>query len=169
MKKLLYPKNLLTVSREAMEFVISIAKLYEAKLYVLNILDNLSYSNSSSNLPEVNKFIRDIEEIARKELRNFISENFYHNIEINQIIKCGDLKEEVLKFSREEDIDLIVVSSKGLTSEFAAGKNDLKETLKNQTSLPVLSADYSKYSKDKFYTFENCNSQLNNFDISLLN
>ncbi len=169
-KKILYPTDLFTVSKAALEYALTFAKLYKAEIYVLNVLDDLCYDNLLHDTQENDDFIKSVEEIVRIELKKYLKENFKDNESIFQVIKSGDPKEEILKFSEEKQIDLIILSSDDQFVGSIDGIEDLIENLIDQSKVPVLMIDKPAYQDiNKHSSVIDKEIQLYNTGLSLFN
>lgn len=169
-KKILYPADLFTVSKAALEYALTIVRLYKAKIYVLNVMDNLYYDNLLHDIHESSDFLKSVEEIARMELKRNLKENSEDSKNIFQIIKKGDPKEEILKFSEEEQIDLIILSSEDQFIDSINGIDYLSESLICQSKIPVLLIDKPAFhDNNKHIKGTNKEIQLYNTGLSWFN
>ncbi len=169
-KKILYPTDLSSISLTALEYALTFVKLYDAQIYVLNVIDNLFYDDLIIETPETNAFFRSIEEIARMDLKKYLNENFDSTPDIFQIVKCGNPKEEILKFTEEQEIDLIILSSNEQSTDFDSGKDNLMATLLSQTKIPVLSLNKPETTNsNSYFSVDDKKFQLNNFGLTLFN
>ena len=101
-------------SRAAFEKAVELAEKFQAKLYVLHVLPpvfNPVLPDSEYIFPEQPKdvLIIKVEERLKQEYGSFVGEA----IESSTVILDGHISSEIIRFLREEDVDLVVLGSYG--------------------------------------------------------
>ncbi len=169
-KKILYPTDLSSISLPALEYALTFVRLFGAKIYVLNIIDNLFYNDLTFDTPETNDFFRSIEEIARTDLKKYFNESFENSSGIFQVVKYGNPKDEILKFAEEENIDLIIFAGEDQADDVRLQQNGLMVEVISRTEIPVLSLNNPSAShNNSYYTVKDDKFQLNKFGLTLFN
>lgn len=121
MKKILFPTDFSDVSKNAFIYALKLADAVNAEIITLHVyaLDSPSYLDGSIYLQEIYEY----EELSEFEnykdevpvLRNIAKTNDLGHIQISNVLIQGNLVAEVLKISKEENIDFIVLGTKGVT------------------------------------------------------
>ena len=140
MKKILVPTDFSEQADNAMNMACQIAKKNGAEVYALHILDisgyidyaaDSSYSmmGSPPSLVLDEKFMNDLQEGAQEKMEHFIDKYRSNEINIQQKIEFGNAYLFITEEVKNEDIDLIVMGSKGVedgVEEFFVGSNTEK-------------------------------------------
>ena len=98
------------ISKKAIHYGVSLARKYEAELYVIHVIHN-PFGLKGWSLPtisleeEYKKILKD----AKKELDRIIGVEQTAGMSIIELIKEGDPTEEILKTVRDEKIDLLIM------------------------------------------------------------
>ncbi len=109
-KKILFPTDFLEGSSDAMPYALDLAKKYGAKLYILHVIHDVLHPGYVPHI-SVDKVYQEIEEYAKKEIETkFIEELRGFTNFSNHIIK-GSPANDIINFSKENDIDLIVMAT----------------------------------------------------------
>lgn len=121
MKKILFPTDFSDVSKNAFIYALKLADALNAEIITLHVyaLDSPAFLDVSIYLQEIYEY----EELSEFEnfkdevpvLRNIAQANDFGHIPISNVLIQGNLVTEVLKISKEENIDLIVLGTKGAT------------------------------------------------------
>lgn len=120
-KTILWPTDLSRYSKEAIDEVVSLSKLYDAKVVVLySAVDLCSYFPAYGNYPDKDRLndFRDWEvEKARKSLDKLCEEELRECPLIELRLALGDPVKNILEHAEKENADLIILSSHGLGRE----------------------------------------------------
>jgi nucleotide-binding universal stress UspA family protein len=121
MKKILFPTDFSDVSKNAFIYALKLADALNAEIITLHVyqLDSPVFLDASIYLQEIYEY----EELSEFEnykdevpvLRNIAQANDLGHIPISNVLIQGSLVAEVLRISTEENIDLIVLGTKGAT------------------------------------------------------
>lgn len=117
-KRILFPTDLSEGSAHAVPFVADLTKHYGAKLYIIHVMYDVARA-TGWYVPHVSmdEMYREIEANARKEIEKCCIEELRGYKDIDYKVLKGVPHEEILKFSEENSIDLIIMgthSRKGL-------------------------------------------------------
>jgi nucleotide-binding universal stress UspA family protein len=111
-------KRILVVSKstknckEAVHYGISLAKQYQAKLYVLHVIhDPFSLEGWNLPIPSLKKEYENLVVKAREEIDRIIKSEQADGLEISEWIREGKPEEEVIAAVKEEKIDLVIMSA----------------------------------------------------------
>ncbi|REG96085.1 universal stress protein [Flavobacterium aquicola] len=121
MKKILFPTDFSDVSKNAFIYALKLADAVDAEIITLHVyaLDSPAFLDVSIYLQEIYEY----EELSEFEnykdeipiLRNIAQANDLGHIPIRNVLIQGNLVTEMLKISDDENIDFIVLGTKGAT------------------------------------------------------
>ncbi|MEW6067579.1 MAG: universal stress protein [Nitrospirota bacterium] len=113
-KRILFPTDFSEGASQALQYAVDIAKRYGAKLYLLHVLYDVAKASGwyvpHSSLSEMYK---DIEKGAKKELESFGIEELGKFKDIERSVIKGTPHEEIVKFAKKNEVDLIVIATHG--------------------------------------------------------
>jgi len=98
--------------KKAVHSGISIAKQFNAKLYVLHVIhDPFSYEGWNLPIASLKQEYENLVKKARKEIDRLIKNEQVDGIEITEWIRDGRPDEEVIEVVEKEKIDLIIMAA----------------------------------------------------------
>lgn len=97
-------------SSKAVKHAVCLARICDAKLYVLYVVDKTHPVNFLDK-KEYLKLVKDYGEKILKGKVKSIKNNVH--ITVESILKQGNIADEIIKFAKNERCDLVVVGSKG--------------------------------------------------------
>jgi nucleotide-binding universal stress UspA family protein len=115
LKKILFPTDFSESSQEASRYALSFAREFKAKLVVLNVVNEKVFTEGL-NLPRVisvEELEKEMTEEGRKRLRTLYQAEEVEGVEWESVIKKGNPFLEIIRFAKEEDIDLIIIGTHG--------------------------------------------------------
>ncbi|MGE5796448.1 MAG: universal stress protein [Ignavibacteria bacterium] len=128
---ILMPTDFSRNSAEAYEFALNFAKRYSAKLHILHVLEPLTQNSESINHHDRMNLERDRIFNAEEELERFINKFSNAHVEICRNILQGRVHEEIIKYAKSENIDLIIIATHGKTNLYhSVAGNVAKKVLK---------------------------------------
>ncbi|RKS14260.1 universal stress protein [Flavobacterium sp. 120] len=136
MKKILFPTDFSEVSKNAFIYALKLADSIDAEIITMHVyqLPQANYVNVSEYLHE----IYDVTELSNFEnykdevpiLRHIAEENNLGKVKISHVLILGNLIHEIEKITKHENIDFIVMGTKGATG--------LKETFLGTVATKVM-------------------------------
>jgi len=121
MKKILFPTDFSDVSKNAFIYALKLADAINAEIITLHVyqIDSPTYLDASIFLKDIYEY----EELSEFEnykdeiplLRNIAEANDLKHIQINNVLVQGFLINEIVTLSKKENIDFIVMGTKGIT------------------------------------------------------
>jgi nucleotide-binding universal stress UspA family protein len=136
MKKILFPTDFSEASINAFIYALKLADSIKGEIITLHVYDlpQVGYSN----VPGVLNEIYDLIELGNFEnykdqvpfLRRIAEQNNMEHIKISNVLDTGNLINKIVKIVRDEDIDYVVMGTKGATS--------LKETFLGTATTKVM-------------------------------
>ncbi len=169
-EKILIPLDLTIFSVSALRYALDFAKLYDAAVYVLNVFDNSPYEIIPRKSPEMDELFYSVEENAKMEMNKFIRNNLENSIKLIQVIKCGKVENEIVKFADEENIDLIIIVSYNKHGVLNPNSDSISNLVIRQTDIPVMLINNNELKNCKnSISLDESKYQLNNFGKYLFN
>jgi nucleotide-binding universal stress UspA family protein len=169
-EKILFPSDLTSSSFVALEYALTFAKLYDADVYVLHVLDSTPYEIISMESPEMGEMFYRVEEQARTEMNKCLRESLATSTKIIQVMRCGDIQDEIIKFAEKENVDLIVMATFSWPGVLDLRSDSITSRIVNKTSIPVMSINKTKLVGNQPYiTVPEKEFQLNTFGKILFN
>jgi nucleotide-binding universal stress UspA family protein len=136
MKKILFPTDFSNVSKNAFIYALKLADSINAEIITMHVyhLPQANYINVSGYLHE----IYDVTELNNFEnykdevpvLRHIAEENNLGHVRISHVLLQGNLIAEIQKITKQENIDFVVMGTKGATG--------LKETFLGTVATKVM-------------------------------
>lgn len=112
--KILCPIDFSEYSDKAAFYAKELSKTFNSKLYIIHIIyEPAEFTGFYVPHISFDKIKTEIKSGAQKLMDEFINRNLkdFSNYEV--VVTIGDPAEEIVKFSEEKDIDLIVIGSQG--------------------------------------------------------
>lgn len=138
-KRILWPTDLSGNAEKANDFVESFSQKYQTEVYVLYVIEELAVHKSwygefdDSHI----KKIHDWEEQKANQRLDQICEKFLNGCPFySKAIAMGDPAEEILKFIKENKIDMVVMTSRGRGARFSFG--GVSEKVVKNSPVPVM-------------------------------
>jgi universal stress protein A len=127
-----------TSSIAAVHAGVSLAKKYEAKLYIIHVIHD-PFKLEGWNLPlaDLEKDYQKLLKKMRRQLDDVINNESREGVQIEVLMPEGDPTEEVVKTVKEQKIDLLVLLAheEGHVEHFLFGRSNQKLLLKMPCSI----------------------------------
>jgi nucleotide-binding universal stress UspA family protein len=111
-------KRILVVSRstkhcrKAVHYGISLAKQYNAKLYVMHVIhDPFSLEGWNLPIPSLEQEYKKLVKTTREEIDRIIKSERADGLEVTEQIREGKPTDEIIEAVKEEKIDLVILSA----------------------------------------------------------
>ena len=139
-KNILLPTDFSKTSLTAAEYALELANEYKAKLHVLNVLEKTPPILAIRSLDLSREKIRQsIDADAQLQLDECIKKiKKIRDAEIIPVIRKGVDFEEIIKYSKEKKIDLIVIATHGRTGILHTLLGSVAEKVIRYSKIPVL-------------------------------
>jgi nucleotide-binding universal stress UspA family protein len=117
-KKILFATDFSENSRWALKYALSFAQKYEAKLYILHVIQQPSYPlgmYAEISFDAMDKFNRNLSEVTEKEMKQVCQTDLAGFTNYEAMILSGTPFLEIIRTAKEKEADLIVVGTHGRT------------------------------------------------------
>ena len=141
LKKILFPTDFSETSEEAARYAISFAREFKAKAYVLHVVNEKIFTEGY-NLPRVvsrESLEEEMAAEAKKRLKTLIPSEDAEGLDWEPVIRQGEPFLEIIRFAKEEDIDLIVIGTHGRSGFEHIIFGSTAEKVVRKAPCPVLS------------------------------
>ena len=168
--KILFPSDLTVYSVAGLDYALTMSKMYDAKLYILHILDTTAFEDITGNIPEMDELYLSLEANKRFEMNRYIRENLKNNSNVFQTLRFGKVDEEIIKFAEQENVNLIIMEENGVHSKTGLYITGIIEKVLTGTDIPVLKTRGPGVETEmQFQSNADRNYQLNTFGMALFN
>ena len=139
-KKVLWPTDFSSSAEKALPFITSLTQQYQAEIHVLYVIEDLAHHESwygEFDKNHIEKLMDWADKSAHKRLDQICDKYLSGCPLYIKHIAVGDPAQEILKCIEKEEIDMVVMASKGHGGKFDFG-SVTEKVLKN-SSVPVTS------------------------------
>jgi nucleotide-binding universal stress UspA family protein len=145
LKRVLVPSDFSEFSDAALKYGVALARSFGASLDLLHVV-TASLPDPMRNSPAgVMGEIHDFEASARKRLGSLVSSEDLVASRVAVKAVCGDPTEEILRYARNNDVDLIVCGTHGLRGWNRLMMGSVAEKLVRQSPCPVLTVHHPEH------------------------
>lgn len=142
LKKILVPTDFSATSKEALKYAISLATEYGAEMTIMHVINEQLFTESL-NLPRVMS-LQSLEKELAKEAEHQMEDFFkdvlgMDDIDYKKIVLKGKPFIQIIQYSRENDIDLIVIGTHGRSGLEHIIFGSTAEKVVRKAPCPVLS------------------------------
>ncbi len=121
-EKILFPTDFMEGCKEAVSYAVDLARKYNASLHIIHVIHDVTQA-TGLYVPHVavNELFKSMEEEANKQIKRDYLEETRGLENITYKVLRGIPYEEIIKYAKQEGIDLIVMASharKGLDRLF---------------------------------------------------
>jgi len=113
-KSILFPTDFSEGSSQALKYAVDLANRYGAKLHLIHVIYDITRA-TGWYVPHrsVEEMYKELEQGAKKELERFGVEELSGVKNIERSVHMGVPHEEIIKFAKENKIDLIIIGTHG--------------------------------------------------------
>lgn len=149
-KNILLPTDLSEASLSAAEYAFDLAGKYNARVHILHVLEKTPpiLTIRSLDLSE-EKIVKSIEKEAKESLKKIIERIADDEADIVSVIVKGIDHEEIVKYSKEQKIDMIVIATHGRTGIMYTLLGSVAEKVIRYSKCPVLVITPPRIQKQK--------------------
>jgi universal stress protein A len=138
-KTILCPTDLSEPSYEGLKYAIELATLFSADLLLTNVLPAVPPLPTNPNFAfEIPEYERGLHADAERKLREVIEQRVPKSLRVRTVIGHGDAGQELVRIAEDEQADLIVMATTGMTGFRHLLFGSVAEKVVRLASCPVL-------------------------------
>ena len=134
--KILYLTDFSEASEYAGQYAISIAGKYGCRLYVAHVVEPFTYADDFGI--DYGAQLREMEATARRLLDDTAASMKKTGADVESILLSGNPSAEIVKFAKEETIDLIVMATHGRSGVEHLLMGSVAEKILRKSPCPVM-------------------------------
>jgi len=146
LKKILVATDFSEAAGAALSYGRALARAFGARLHVVHVVDDmylrLGGDAYAAVLPELQQ---DVEQSAREQLEALVVDNDPTPLPTDLIIREGAPAQEIVKYAKDTDIDLIVVGTHGRGAVAKLLMGSVAERVVRTASCPVLTVRHPEH------------------------
>jgi universal stress protein A len=137
-KKILVPTDFSDLSLAALEYATTFSEVFRAQIYMLHTLDTIPVLALDAVDLTTERIIYETEKNARNDLHAFIMSKVGDIPNLVEVVRKGVAADEIVKFTKEENIDLIVMATHGRSGIAHVLMGSVAEKVIQRSQVPVL-------------------------------
>jgi nucleotide-binding universal stress UspA family protein len=139
LRRILVPTDFSTFSRCALDYGCAFAERFGAELHLLHVVDDYFLLAPEANLalPDRDQYRKDLVDAAERELQKHPAPGACTGAVLRKIV-VGTAFLEIIRYAREETIDLIVIGSHGRSGLSHVLLGSVAERVVRKADCPVL-------------------------------
>jgi phosphomannomutase len=140
-RRVLFPTDFSDYANQALPFAVAIAQDYGASLHVLHVVPTPEIAVQLELVAPVidASFLGDLEKSAREHLETVVPAEVRKRLDVTLAVRRGAAFLEIVRYAREEKIDLIAIATHGRTGLQHALFGSVAEKVVRKAPCPVLS------------------------------
>ena len=145
LKKILVPTDLSDYSSHALAYAVELASAYGATLHLLHVVDaQWAWPAGSADFPgQIGDHLYDLQKSAQEQLEEL--KESIEGIEVVESAVMGTPHVEIVRFAREEGVDLIVLATHGRTGIPHVLIGSVAEKMVQMAPCPVLTVHHPEH------------------------
>ncbi|MBE7445276.1 MAG: universal stress protein [Planctomycetia bacterium] len=144
-RNILCPIDYSVYSEMALKYAIEFAEKYQAKLYLVYVLDIRVYDINDPDLYNVNIVDEETIHKLRERLLKCVNEDTKNKISVEAIVIQGVPFAEIIRAAKDYKIDLIVLGTHGRTGLSHAIMGSVAEKVVRKAPCPVLTIRHPEH------------------------
>ncbi|MCA9079552.1 MAG: universal stress protein [Planctomycetaceae bacterium] len=140
LKKILVPTDFSEFSLHAMKYGCEFARRFGAELHAVSVVEDIYplVPESGMLLPTATNYLNDLKAAAEKTLATRPDPSWVEGVEVKREVLIGTAFLEIIRYAKEEDIDMIVIGTHGRTGLVHALMGSVAEKIVRKAPCPVL-------------------------------
>jgi len=148
LNRVLFPTDFSELSLQALKYARSFAETFKAELHVVHVVDEASlyWTAVAPNSVPVGPSIEELAEVSEREMEKFIQTNL-GDLKAPMVtsVMSGRPFMEIIRYSREKAIDLIVVGTHGRSGLHHVLLGSVAEKIVRKAPCPVLTIRHPEH------------------------
>jgi universal stress protein A len=143
-KNILVPTDYSELSLVALEYALAFSKMFGSRIYLLHTLDTIPVLALHTVDLTTETVIYETEKNARNDLHLFAVSRTGTIPNVVEVVRKGIAQEEIVKFVKEESIDLIIMATHGRSGISHVLMGSVAEKVVQHSPVPVLTVKPEK-------------------------
>jgi nucleotide-binding universal stress UspA family protein len=141
LRRVLFPTDFSGFAREALSYAVAMAEDYGASLHILHVVPTPEMALQFEAMAPVldADFFTELEKGAQEQLEKVVPDEVRERVDLTLATRRGAAFVEIVRYARENDIDLIVIATHGRTGLRHALFGSVAEKVVRKSPCPVLS------------------------------
>lgn len=136
--RILVPTDFSELSLVAMDYALSFSKIFGGRIYLMHTLDTIPVLALQAVDLTTETVIYETEKNAKSDLHVFAISKIGNIPNIVEVVRRGIAEEEIVRFAKEENIDLIIMATHGRSGLSHVFMGSVAEKVIQHSSVPVL-------------------------------
>ena len=147
MNRILFPTDFSPFAEHALKYAVSFAKEFEAKLYVLHVIEDLAHISYFEvfQVPLPANLLEDVQAKSHAQMDALMASESLAGIDAESIIRRGSPFVEILGTATELKVDLITIATHGRTGLQQVLFGSTAEKVVRKAPCPVLSIRHPEH------------------------
>jgi universal stress protein A len=137
-KRILVPTDYSELSLAALEYATTFSQMFRAQIFMLHTLDTIPVLPLDAVDLTTETVIYETEKNARNDLHTFVTSRVGEIPNLVEVVRKGVAADEIVKFAKEESIDLIVMATHGRSGLAHVLLGSVAEKVIQRSQVPVL-------------------------------
>jgi nucleotide-binding universal stress UspA family protein len=139
-KRILYGTDFSELSRYALQYAAYLARQCQAQLHCIHVVDDSYQYWVAFDLTTVpaGPPVEELLSAAQKQLRTFLAKDDLQGLEVTTAVMHGKAFVEIIRYARENDINLIVMGTHGRTALRQVLMGNVADKVVRKSLCPVL-------------------------------
>jgi nucleotide-binding universal stress UspA family protein len=139
LKKILVPIDFSEYSKDALRYAIMFAERFGAELVLIYVVEPMVYpADFSFGQVSIPNMEIELTKMGNEQLEKLITDEVASRVKAKRIVRTGKAFVEIIKTAREENIDLIVISTRGQSGVEHILFGSTAEKVSRKAPCPVL-------------------------------
>jgi len=137
-KKILWPTDFSDEAKEAFLYASAFAEIFKAKIVALHVIPDISPALYDAALVVKGELAKRVAFVKKETQKKFDSLKKAKNVEFKTLIKEGNAAKKIIETAEEENVDLIVLGRRGLSSVEKLFIGSVANQVLRNSSVPLL-------------------------------
>ena len=148
-KSIVVPTDFSEASSHALDYALSLAKTFQAKIYLMHVYEPIVYySDAPMGMPDLIELEQNVRVVAEQTLQNILEHQIktreaeFGAISVETILTQGKPFVEIIQTAKEKNADLIVLSTHGRSALEHILLGSVTEKVVRKAHCPVLTVRF---------------------------
>jgi nucleotide-binding universal stress UspA family protein len=140
LKKILFPTDLSDAAGEAQKYACALAEKFGAELHILSVIQDMALVSPDPNMPWLvpASNLQEVKDSVEAALLKIPDPQWSAGKTIERVIRIGVPFLEIIRYAKDEDVDLIVVGTHGRSGLSHVLLGSVAEKVVRKSPCPVL-------------------------------